>query len=173
MVNNESKIHFPDDPLNNDLINLGSIFAKLFIAAKKAPVKTRNIHEDIIEQLPMKKFHGKMVPVKFLCYIEDKLAAVEVILPYGTIVKNHTHGENECYEFLYCISGHAITNIRFKNDRHVIQEIFSGGFSVVPPGCEHSTICVEETDMICITTPPDPDYPKSEKFLEVLDGNIQ
>lgn len=77
------------------------------------------------------------------------LSVAEAVLTPGQRTLGHVHGQSE--EVYYGLEGHGLLNL---GARQV--EITPGLAVLIPPGCEHSLLCVgpEPLRILCLCAPP-------------------
>jgi len=151
-----SDVYIPENKMNDDRLNTDSIMAKLRVAESMAPVRMSDIRHSNNPCL-LESIDGDNIIVKSLYHNANQFAACLAYMDKDSVIKPHYHGSNhDCLEIMHCQSGSVILTLENDPDDHILKQ---GDTYMIPAGISHHVRATNTAILLCITIPPDPDFP--------------
>lgn len=160
-----NKIFIPEKTyLDKPTIDIQSIVNKLTLASELIPKSLKNLRENEEDSTVLKSLEGSNICLDF-CFRNRYFAACLAYVDEGSVLATHFHtsSNEKCYEIIYGLVGHVIFQMKNSEGNLENYEVKNNDLLVIPPGEPHSIECLETGVLLCITIPPDPDFPDGEE----------
>ncbi len=167
MTNN---IYIPDDANNMNKIDFDGLFDRLYESAQSDATRFGIVRNNLIKNIPaFKSYDDQNWRIEQISNDSNEIAALKSYLPRTTIIDNHFHnsGCELCLELVICTKGHIVIYVTPDEGNPYNQILKTGDYMLIPKGFSHTAICIEDTELICITVPADPDFSDSSEINSI------